>query len=189
MSGGDVGDTASSSSASFSSGASALLAREGSDTQSTATRKSPTAADLECPRTAPPRVKLYAIEVAQDRRRVGREYKVYEEERKVRPLVYFFCISAGKVRQHQDDDGPDRRNLHRPDVIYPRKHAGRARHAREVQRREAKESSDLLVGHGPPVCKSTSERRNVILSTSDAPMKAQKLYLRTERNGIVGNNG
>ena len=31
MSGGDVGDTASSSSASFSSGASALLARDGSD--------------------------------------------------------------------------------------------------------------------------------------------------------------
>ena len=45
MSGGDVGDAASSSSASFSSGASALLAREGSDTQSTATRKSPTAAE------------------------------------------------------------------------------------------------------------------------------------------------
>ena len=34
MSGGDVGDTASSSSASFSSGASALLARDGSDRQS-----------------------------------------------------------------------------------------------------------------------------------------------------------
>ena len=39
MSGGDVGDAASSSSASFSSGASALLAREGSDKQSTATRR------------------------------------------------------------------------------------------------------------------------------------------------------
>ena len=51
MSGGDVGDAASSSSASFSSGASALLAREGGDKQpmllpaSAATRKSPTAAE------------------------------------------------------------------------------------------------------------------------------------------------